>query len=148
MKVQACFQLKAKYIAKICCKKAKYIFAKWKTFLSASLYSHTRITLKTVHHIMEDNFALRYVLKHPGVNSRAELVPSHGASRRRLGDNLLMYINIYIYIYIYTCIINVAKQFNFYINLVSRLFPLRSWLEKIPWLGLVTCTLNSGWQKV
>jgi hypothetical protein len=36
---------------------------------------------------MEDNFALRYVLKHPGVNSRAELVPSHGASRRRLGNN-------------------------------------------------------------
>jgi hypothetical protein len=35
---------------------------------------------------MEDNFALRYVLKHPGVNSRAELVPSRGASRRRLGD--------------------------------------------------------------
>jgi hypothetical protein len=24
----------------------------------------------------------------PGVNSRAELVPSHGASRRRLGDNV------------------------------------------------------------
>jgi hypothetical protein len=23
----------------------------------------------------------------PGVNSRGELVPSHGASRRRLGDN-------------------------------------------------------------
>ena len=36
---------------------------------------------------MEDNFALRYVFKHPGVNSRAELVPSHDASRRRLGDN-------------------------------------------------------------
>jgi hypothetical protein len=36
---------------------------------------------------MEDNFALRYVFKHPGVNSRAELVPSHGAPRRRLGDN-------------------------------------------------------------
>jgi hypothetical protein len=50
------------------------------------LYSRTRITAKTVHHIMEDNFALRYVLKHPGVNSRVELVPSHGASRRRLGD--------------------------------------------------------------
>jgi hypothetical protein len=24
----------------------------------------------------------------PGVNSRGELVPSHGASRRRLGDNI------------------------------------------------------------
>jgi hypothetical protein len=35
-----------------------------------------RITSKTVHHIMEDNFALRYVLKYPGVNSWAELVPS------------------------------------------------------------------------
>jgi hypothetical protein len=55
-------------------------------FFSASLYSRTRITSKTVHHIMEDNFALRYVFKHPGVNSRAELVPSHGASRRLLGD--------------------------------------------------------------
>jgi hypothetical protein len=36
---------------------------------------------------MEDNFALRYVFKHPGVISRGELVPSHGAPRRRLGDN-------------------------------------------------------------
>jgi hypothetical protein len=36
---------------------------------------------------MEDNFALRYVFKHTGVNSRAELVPSHGAPPRRLGDN-------------------------------------------------------------
>jgi hypothetical protein len=33
---------------------------------------------------MEDNFALRYVFKHPGVNRRAELVPS---PRGRLGDN-------------------------------------------------------------
>jgi hypothetical protein len=29
-------------------------------------------------------------------------------------------------------------QGNENINLVPRLFPLRSWLEKIPWLGLVT----------
>ena len=58
-----------------------------KIFFSASLYSRTRITSKTVPHIMENNFALRYVFKHPGVNSRAELVPSHGASRRRLGEN-------------------------------------------------------------
>ena len=36
---------------------------------------------------MEDNFALRYVFRSPGIISRAELVPSHGASRRRLGDN-------------------------------------------------------------
>jgi hypothetical protein len=86
MKLQACFQLKAKYIAKICCKTAKYIFAKWKKIFSASLYSRTRTTSKTVRHIMEDNFALRYVLKHPGVNSRAELVP-----RRRLGDNKYTY---------------------------------------------------------
>jgi hypothetical protein len=86
MKLQACFQLKAKYIAKICCKTAKYIFAKWNIFFSASLYSRTRTTSKTVHHIMEDNFALRYVLKHPGVNSRAELEP-----RRRLGDNKYTY---------------------------------------------------------
>jgi hypothetical protein len=83
MKLQACFGLKAKYIAKIYCKTAKYMK---NIFYSASLYSRTRITSKTVHHIMEDNFALRYVLKHPGVNSRAELVPSHGALRRRLGD--------------------------------------------------------------
>jgi hypothetical protein len=34
---------------------------------------------------MEDNFALRYVFTYPGIISRAELVPSHGASRRRLG---------------------------------------------------------------
>jgi hypothetical protein len=32
---------------------------------------------------MEDNFALRYVFTYPGIISRAELVPSHGASRRR-----------------------------------------------------------------
>jgi hypothetical protein len=43
---------------------------------------------------MEDNFALRYVLKHPGVNSRAELVPSpranarNGALRRWLGKKI------------------------------------------------------------
>ena len=36
---------------------------------------------------MEDNFALRYVFTYPGIIRRAELVPSHGASRRRLGDN-------------------------------------------------------------
>jgi hypothetical protein len=39
---------------------------------------------------MEDNFAplnykLRYVFTYPGIISRAELVPSNGASRRRLG---------------------------------------------------------------
>ena len=32
------------------------------------------------------NFRLRYAFLFPGVNSRAELVPSHGASRRWLGD--------------------------------------------------------------
>jgi hypothetical protein len=36
---------------------------------------------------MEDNFALRYVFTYPGIIHHAELVPSHGASRRRLGDN-------------------------------------------------------------
>jgi hypothetical protein len=48
-----------------------------------------RITSKTAHDInkMEDNFALRYVFTYPGIISRAELVPSHGASRRRLGDD-------------------------------------------------------------
>ena len=35
------------------------------------------------------NFRLRYAFLFPGVNSRAELVPSHGASRRWLGDYLL-----------------------------------------------------------
>jgi hypothetical protein len=41
---------------------------------------------------MEDNFAFRYVLKHPGVNSRVELVPSprayarNGTSRRLARD--------------------------------------------------------------
>ena len=86
MKLQACVQLKTKYIAKIYCKTAKYILQNEKHFFSANLYSRTRITSKTVNNIMEDNFALRYVLKHPDVNSRAELVPSHGAKRRRLGD--------------------------------------------------------------
>ena len=46
------------------------------------------------HHIMEDDFPFRYVLKYPGVNSRAELVPSplahapKGGSRRCLRQNL------------------------------------------------------------
>jgi hypothetical protein len=31
---------------------------------------------------MEDNFALRYVLKQPGVNCRAELIPSPRAYAR------------------------------------------------------------------
>jgi hypothetical protein len=30
----------------------------------------------------------------PGVNSRGELVPSHGASRRRLGDYSLTYLTV------------------------------------------------------
>jgi hypothetical protein len=30
----------------------------------------------------------------PGVNSRGELVPSHGASRRRLGDKYLQMQNV------------------------------------------------------
>jgi hypothetical protein len=60
------------------------------TSFQNSLYSRMRITWKTVHDInkMEDNFALRYVFTYPGIISRAELVPSHGASRRRLGDKL------------------------------------------------------------
>jgi hypothetical protein len=46
---------------------------------------------------MEDNFALRYVIKHPGINSRAELVPArayarNGASRRWLGDVTIILI--------------------------------------------------------
>ena len=31
---------------------------------------------------------LRYAFLFPGVNSRAELVPSHGASRRWLGESI------------------------------------------------------------
>ena len=64
-------------------------------FFSASLHSRKRKRSKTAHHIMEDNCALRFVLKYPGENSRAELVPSprdyarNGASRRRFGDYLL-----------------------------------------------------------
>jgi hypothetical protein len=63
-------------------------FQNEKQLLRQSLYSRMRITSKTVHDInkMEDNFALRYVFTYPGIISRAELVPSHGASRRRLGD--------------------------------------------------------------
>jgi hypothetical protein len=51
---------------------------------------------------MEDNFTLRYVLKYPGVNSRAELVPSlrayarNGALRRWLGGNALDSLTILI----------------------------------------------------
>ena len=40
------------------------------------------IPSKTVHYIMENNFALCYVLKHSGVNSRAKLVPAPRAYAR------------------------------------------------------------------
>ena len=62
--------------------------------LRQSLYSRMRITSKTVHDInkMEDNFALRYVFTYPGIISRVELVPSHGASRRWLGISLINFI--------------------------------------------------------
>ena len=57
-------------------------------FNRQSLYPRMRITSKTVHYTnkMEDNFALRYVFTYPGIICRAELVPLHDASRRRLGD--------------------------------------------------------------
>jgi hypothetical protein len=45
-----------------------------------SLVTHARDNWWTL------NFANAFVS--PGVNSRGELVPSHGASRRRLGENL------------------------------------------------------------
>ena len=38
----------------------------------------------TVSHALDHWLTLDFVS--PGVNSRGELVPSHGASRRRLGD--------------------------------------------------------------
>jgi hypothetical protein len=47
---------------------------------------------------MDDNFAFRYVFTYPGIISRAELVPSHGASRRRLGDYIIYSCNISTYI--------------------------------------------------
>jgi hypothetical protein len=61
-----------------------------KHLLRQSLYSRMRITSKTVHDInkMEDNFALRYVFTYPCTISCAELLPSHGALRRRFGDYL------------------------------------------------------------
>jgi hypothetical protein len=43
-----------------------------------SLVTHARDNWRTL------DFANAFVS--PGVNSRGELVPSHGASRRRLGD--------------------------------------------------------------
>ena len=60
-----------------------------------SLYSRMRIKSKTAYdiNIMEDNFALRYVFTHPGIISRAKLVPSNGASRRRLGDEQYIIIS-------------------------------------------------------
>jgi hypothetical protein len=48
-----------------------------------SLVTHVRDNWRTL------DFA--NALVSPGVNSRGELVPSHGASRRRLGDNNLTY---------------------------------------------------------
>jgi hypothetical protein len=56
---------------------------------------------------MEDNFAplnykLRYVFTYPGIISRAELVPSNGASRRRLGDNTHVAVKDQIYEYTLT----------------------------------------------
>jgi hypothetical protein len=73
---------------KIAVKQQNTSFENEKQLLRQSLYSRMRITSKTAHDInkMEDNFALRYVFTYPGIISRADLVPSHGASRRRLGD--------------------------------------------------------------
>jgi hypothetical protein len=57
---------------------------KLKSFLSHS-YKQSPIFLRSVRMTMTTHFANAFVSL--GVNSRGELVPSHGASRRRLGDN-------------------------------------------------------------
>jgi hypothetical protein len=103
MKLQAYFQLKSrkklcctfvnfltKFKTKNCCKTAKYVFSKLTAITSTDFVLAHAHNVETVHDInkMEDNFALRYVFTYPGIISRAELVPSHSASRRRLGDNL------------------------------------------------------------
>ena len=46
-----------------------------------------------------------------GVNSRGELVPSHGASRRRLGDNTIPYHTIPYYIYL---VYKIIIKLNFF----------------------------------
>jgi hypothetical protein len=97
MKLQAYFQLKSRtktvlYFCKLfnffSVKQQNTSFQNEKQLLRQRLYSRMRITSKTVHDInkIKDNFALRFIFTYPGIISRAELVPSHGISRRRLGD--------------------------------------------------------------
>ena len=88
--------------------------------LRQSLYSRMRITSKTVNDInkMEDNFALRYVFTYPGIISRAELVPSHGASRRRLGDNNIIIIN---FIKVYIHCLAIVANWGHYLSIISIL---------------------------
>jgi hypothetical protein len=77
-----------KFKTKNCCKTAKYILSKWKTITSTEFvlaHAHN-VENRPWHKQNWDSFALRYVFTYPGIISRAELVPSHGASRRRLGD--------------------------------------------------------------
>jgi hypothetical protein len=64
------------------------------------------MTVRHIFEISEDDHPLKFVghardiwwtldfanaFVSPGVNSRGELVPSHGASRRRLGEKLIQH---------------------------------------------------------
>jgi hypothetical protein len=55
-----------------------------------------RVQDKLVTHARDNWWTLDFAnaFVSPGVNSRGELVPSHGASRRRLGDKLIDYLFI------------------------------------------------------
>jgi hypothetical protein len=64
---QACFHLKWKKPL-ICTVKQQIPVCKMKNkVFSQNLYSRIRITWKTLHDIVEENLALRYVLTYPGV---------------------------------------------------------------------------------
>jgi hypothetical protein len=74
--------------------------------------SRMRITSKTVHDInkMEGNFALHYVFTYSGIISRAELIPSHGASRRRLGERFRSYFINFVWFHFLILVISTTSS--------------------------------------
>jgi hypothetical protein len=101
MKLRAYFQLKSrkkpcctfvkfltKFKTKNCCKTAKYVLSKWTAITSTDfVLAHAHNVENSPWHKQNGGQLCTPLCFHiPGLISRAELVPSHGASRRRLGD--------------------------------------------------------------
>jgi hypothetical protein len=65
----------------------------------------------------------------PGVNSRGELVRSHGASRRRLGDNFIIVLKMY-YILLYYFVIQSSETKTLPAQLYCH-YLTKNWWGKI-----------------